>query len=53
MRSETGTAAPVKDYDTYLADLKEKVKNAEKKLQKSCEKVSDIRKNMQKNWLLQ
>ena len=24
--------------------LKEKVKNAEKKLQKSCEKVSDIRK---------
>lgn len=43
----------LKDYDTYLADLKEKVKNAEKKLQKSCEKVSDIRKNMQKNWLLQ
>ena len=34
----------LKDYDTYLADLKEKVKNAEKKLQKSCEKVSDIRK---------
>ena len=43
----------LKDYDTYLADLKEKVKNAEKKLQKSCEKVSDIRKKYAENWLLQ
>ena len=34
----------LKDYDTYLADLKEKVKSAEKNLQKKCETVSAVRK---------
>lgn len=44
----------LKDYDTYLADLKEKVKKrGEKNCRKAVKKCPISAKNMQKNWLLQ
>lgn len=35
----------LQNYDTYLADLKSKVKTAEKELEKLCKEVSDIRQS--------
>lgn len=44
LAKKQGRLAKLKDYDSYLSELKDSVKTAEKQLEKSCREVSEIRR---------
>lgn len=48
LEKKQGRLQQLQDFDQYIGNLKQKLADAEQDLKKYCDKVSKIRKNMQK-----